>query len=51
MTAWFKNPWVSGRVHMVENAEPSPAARTAAEPGVEFHLPPVPVYCALEVSA
>ena len=51
MTAWFKRPWASGRVHMVEGAEPSPAARTAAEPGVEFHLPPVPVYCALEVSA
>jgi hypothetical protein len=51
MTAWFKNPWSGGRVHMVESAEPSPAERTVVEPGVEFHLPPVPVYCALEVSA
>jgi hypothetical protein len=51
MTAWFREPWASGRVFMVENAEPAPAERSAVEAGVEFHLPPVPVYCALEVSA
>jgi hypothetical protein len=51
MTAWFRTPWASGRVFMVETAGPSPVPRSAVEPGVEFHLPPVPVYCALEVSA
>jgi hypothetical protein len=51
MTAWFRNPWANGRVFMVETAEPVPAGRTQVEPGVEFHLPRVPVYCALEVSA
>ena len=51
MTAWFLNRWASARVFMVETPEPAPAGRTEVEPGVEFHLPPVPVYCALEVSA
>ena len=51
MTAWFRNPWANGRVFMVETAEPAPAGRSEVEPGVEFHLPPVPIYCALEVSA
>jgi len=51
MTAWFLHPWANARVFMVETPEPAPAGRTAAEPGVEFHLPPVPVYCALEVSS
>jgi hypothetical protein len=36
---------------MVETSEPAPAARSEVEPGVEFHLPKVPIYCALEVSA
>ena len=51
MTAWFLNRWANARVFMVETAEPTPAERAEVEPGVEFHLPPVPVYCALEVSA
>ncbi len=51
MTAWFRDPWANGRVFMVEKAEPAPAGRSEVEPGVEFHLPPVPIYCALEVSA
>jgi hypothetical protein len=51
MTAWFLRPWAHARVFMVETPEPAPAERSAVEPGVEFHLPPVPVYCALEVSA
>jgi len=51
MTAWFRDPWAHGRVFMVETAEPAPAGRSEVEPGVEFHLPPVPIYCALEVSA
>jgi len=51
MTAWFLHPWAQARVFMVEKGEPATAEREAVEPGVEFHLPPVPVYCALEVSA
>jgi hypothetical protein len=51
MTAWFLHPWAKARVLMVETAEAAPAGRTEVEPGVEFHLPPVPIYCALEVTA
>ena len=51
MTASFLNPWAHARVFMVETAAPALAGRTEVAPGVEFHLPPVPVYCALEVSA
>jgi hypothetical protein len=36
---------------MVDTEEAQPTGRTGVEPGVEFHLPAVPVYCALEVSA
>ena len=51
MTVWFRQPWATARAWMVEAEEAAPTERTAVEPGVEFHLPPVPVYCALEVSA
>jgi hypothetical protein len=51
MTVWFRKPWAGARAWMVEKEEAAPAGTTAVEPGVEFHLPPVPVYCALEVSA
>jgi hypothetical protein len=51
MTVWFRQPWAQARVWMVDSEEAAPVGRTAAEPGVEFHLPPVPVYCALEVSS
>jgi hypothetical protein len=51
MTAWFRHRWAQARVFTVDAEEPAPAGRTEVEPGVEFHLPPVPVYCALEVSA
>jgi hypothetical protein len=51
MTVWFLHPWTCARVFTVDGEEPVLAGRTAVEPGVEFHLPPVPVYCAVEVSA
>lgn len=51
MTVWFRHPWATARVWRTDTEEASPAGRTPVEPGVEFHLPPVPVYCALEVSA
>lgn len=51
VTAWFRHRWAQARVFMVDAEGPAPAGRTEVEPGVEFHLPTVPVYCALEVSA
>jgi len=51
MTVWFRQPWAEARAWLVDAKEAMPAGRTAVEPGVEFHLPPVPVYCALEVFA
>jgi hypothetical protein len=51
VTVWLRQPWARGSVLRVDSAEVVPAARTAVEPGVEFALPPVPVYCALEVSS
>jgi hypothetical protein len=51
MTVWFRQPWSAARTWLVGAAEPSPVERAPVEPGVEFHLPPVPVYCALEVAA
>jgi hypothetical protein len=51
MTAWFRHRWAQARVFMVDADEPAPAGRIQVETGVEFHLPPVPLYCALEVSA
>jgi hypothetical protein len=51
MTVWFRQPWAEARTWMVDAKEAAPTGRAAVEPGVEFHLPPVPVYCALEVSA
>lgn len=51
MTAWFRHRWARARVFTVEAGEPTDAARHEVEPGVEFHLPTVPVYCAVEVSA
>ena len=51
MTVWFRRPWAKARVFTVEAEEPAPAGRSEVETGVEFHLPHVPVYCALEVSA
>jgi hypothetical protein len=51
MTVWFRQPWARARAWMVDKEEAAPTGRTAVEPGVEFHLPPVPAYCALEVSA
>jgi hypothetical protein len=51
MTAWFRQPWAEARAWTVDAAEPAAVKRTPVELGVEFHLPPLPVYSALEVSA
>jgi hypothetical protein len=51
VTVWLRQPWARGSVLRVDSPEVAKAVRTAVEPGVEFTLPPVPVYCALEVSS
>jgi hypothetical protein len=51
VTAWFQRPWSSGRTWRVEGEAGEPTARATVASGVEFHLPPVSVYSALEVSA
>ena len=48
-TAWFRQPWARGRFLTVD-AEAG-ARRVTIDGGVEFHLPPVPAYAALEVSS
>jgi hypothetical protein len=50
VTVWFRKPWESGRTWTVGTEGPKATDRTSATPGVEFHLPPVSVYCALDVS-
>jgi hypothetical protein len=49
-TVWFKHPWAKARAFLVDSAEPAPVARVAVESGIEFQLPPAPVYSALELS-
>ena len=49
VAAWFRRAWARGRVLSVDSE--AEAKRVAADGGVEFHLPPVPAYAALEVSA
>lgn len=51
LTVWFRKPWASARTWQVGAAAAGPTDRTPAPPGVELHLPPVSVYCAVEVSA
>jgi hypothetical protein len=50
LTAWFLHPWAVARGWGLEAREAAPATRAAVGGGVEFHLPPVPLYCAVEVS-
>jgi hypothetical protein len=51
VTAWFREPWASARDWRIEAKDASPLAGKAAGGGVEFHVPAVPAYCALEVSS
>jgi hypothetical protein len=50
LAAWFRRAWGSGRVWRVDGGDATPAARVASGAGVEFHLPAMPAYCALEVA-
>jgi hypothetical protein len=49
-TAWFRHPWASAREWRLEGEGAAPLPRAAVDGGVEFHLSPVPLYCAVEVS-
>jgi hypothetical protein len=49
LAVWFLKPWARGRV-LTPEAE-TDAKRVPVDGGVEFHLPPVPAYAALEVTA
>jgi hypothetical protein len=49
-TVWFRHPWAGARAFLLDSTEPAPVARVALESGVEFQLPPAPVYSALELS-
>lgn len=50
-TVWFRQRWTRARAVGVGAARAVDVAPTPAEPGVELALPPLPVYCALEVSS
>ena len=50
VTVWFRRPWASARVWRADGGEGEPAPRAGAAGGVEFHVPPAPTYCALEVA-
>jgi hypothetical protein len=50
MSVWFREPWAQARAWSIDGGAAAPARRTAGEPGVEFHPPPLPVYFALELS-
>jgi len=49
-SVWFRRPWAAARRWELALEAPTPAEREPKPPGVEFHLPAVSVYCALEVS-
>jgi hypothetical protein len=48
---WFRRPWASARMWELAPGPVEQAERQAKDRGVEFHVPAVPVYCALAVSA
>jgi hypothetical protein len=50
-TVWFRRPWAHALAWTLTAEEAAPVARTPVETGVEFHLPTVPIYCALELSS
>jgi hypothetical protein len=50
VTAWFRHAWTSARAWRVDGGEAAPLPRVESAGGVEFHVPPTPAYCALEVA-
>jgi hypothetical protein len=51
VSVWFREPWASAGAWLVDGEDAHPTVRSPRDPGVEFLLPPVSVYCAVEVSA
>jgi hypothetical protein len=51
LSVWFRRPWASGRTWGVDSGKGRPAERKPVPPGVEFHLPPLGIYSALEVGS
>jgi hypothetical protein len=51
VSVWLERPWAGAGTWLVESGTAEPTERTPKEPGVEFHLPRVAPYCAVEVSA
>ncbi len=51
LTVWFERPWSQARIWTLEGREPAPLTRASAERGVEFTLPPLPSYSAIELVA
>lgn len=51
VSVWFRKAWESAGMWQVDAEEAQPAERVADNSGVEFHVPSVAGYCALEVSA
>jgi hypothetical protein len=49
VSVWFRRSWASARTWHVDSEGGRPAERKPVPPGVEFHLPPLGIYCALEV--
>lgn len=50
VTAWFRRAWTSGRAWRADGSEGAPVPRVESAGGFEFHVPPAPTYCALEVA-
>ena len=50
LTAWFRDGWTEALAWAADGSPSVRVARLAAERGVEFALPPVPDYCALELA-
>jgi hypothetical protein len=50
VSVWFDRPWGSAGTWLVGSDAAEPTGRTPKEPGVEFQLPRVGPYCAVEVS-
>ena len=51
VSVWFRKPWASAHTWRMEAEGAESSERAEREPGVEFPLPPVSAYCAVEVSA
>lgn len=51
LTVWFERPWSRAQAWTLAGGEPVALARAASERGVEFTLPPLPSYSAIELFA